>query len=148
MKNDKGYIRDGRAPIPDNESTSKIMSAIKGRDTKPELLLRNALWHNGVKGYRLQWKSVAGKPDIAFPGKKIAVFVNGCFWHRCPFCQLSLPKSNTAFWTDKFQKNVSRDKKKIYQLQEIGWKTITIWECQIKRDINACVEKIKELLYE
>lgn len=75
----KEYIRDGRAPIPEKEATSHIMSSIKDRNTKPELILRKALWYNGVKGYRKHWKKVPGRPDIAFPGKKLAVFVNGCF---------------------------------------------------------------------
>ena len=146
MIEQRTYIRDGRAPIPKKESTSRIMSAIKDKNTKPELILRKALWNYGVKGYRLHWKKVQGKPDIAFPGKKVAVFVNGCFWHRCPYCNLSLPKSNTKFWKEKFQKNVDRDKRKIDQLQDIGWKTITLWECQVKKDLPECVEKIKGLI--
>ena len=100
------YLRDGRAPIPVDEKTSKVMRANKGKNTKPELYLRKALWHHGVKGYRLHWKKVPGRPDLAFPGKKIAIFINGCFWHRCPTCNPSTPKSNTKFWTEKFKKNV------------------------------------------
>lgn len=77
MTKRKDYIRDGRAPIPDKDLTSRIMSAIKWKDTKPELILRKTLWYYGVKGYRLNWKKVTGRPDIVFPGKKIAIFVNG-----------------------------------------------------------------------
>jgi len=142
------YIRDGRAPIPQKESTSRVMSAIKDKNTKPELILRKTLWHEGIKGYRLHWKKVQGRPDIAFPGRKVAVFVNGCFWHRCPHCDLPLPKSNTEFWEEKFQKNVNRDKRKIDQLQEIGWKVTTIWECQVKADLDSCVTKVKKLINE
>lgn len=146
MLEKKIYIRDGRAPIPKDEKTSKTMSANKGKDTKPELLLRKALWNYGIKGYRLHWKKVPGRPDIAFPGRKIAVFVNGCFWHRCPLCNPSTPKSNVEFWTEKFNKNVARDKKKREDLEELGWTVLTIWECEIKKELEVQIERIKQLL--
>jgi DNA mismatch endonuclease (patch repair protein) len=84
------------------------MRSNKGKNTSPEISMRKALRDNGASGYRLHWK-VPGKPDIAYPGRKIAIFVNGCFWHRCPRCDLPLPKSNTGFWTGKFERNVARD---------------------------------------
>ena len=142
----KTYLRDGRAPIPKDETTSKVMSANKGKNTKPELLLRKALWYNGIKGYRLHWEKAPGKPDIAFPGKKIAIFVNGCFWHRCPICNPSMPKSNTKFWTKKFSKNIERDKKKIQELEELDWRVLTIWECELKKDLDHQIQKVKGLL--
>lgn len=141
------YIRDGRAPIPKKESTSRVMSSIKDRDTKPELLLRQALWHAGVRGYRLHWKKVPGSPDIAFLGKKIAIFVHGCFWHRCNYCQPPMPKSNPKFWKEKFKKNVIRDKKKIELLHDQDWETLVIWECQVKAGLSNCIGRIKKLLY-
>jgi len=140
------YLRDGRAPIPEKESTSRTMSRIKAKNTKPELLLRKAMWKEGIKGYRLHWKKAPGKPDIAFPGRKIAIFVHGCFWHRCPHCGPSLPKTHKDFWKDKFKKNKERDKKKINDLQEDGWKVIIIWECKIKKNIEDCLNKIREVL--
>lgn len=109
------------------------MSSIKATNTKPELLLRKALWRAGIRGYRLHWQKVPGRPDIAFPGKKTAIFVNGCFWHRCPYCKLSLPKNNRKFWANKFQKNVERDKRKVSELRTIGWEVYVIWECQITK---------------
>ena len=146
MAKEKKYIRDGRAPIPLKESTSEIMSYIKDRNTKPELILRKALWNYGVKGYRLHLKKVPGRPDIAFLGKKIAVFVNGCFWHRCPHCNPPMPKSNSDFWKNKFEKNVERDKKKTDQLENIGWKVLIIWECQIKNELDTQINKIQRKL--
>jgi DNA mismatch endonuclease, patch repair protein len=134
------YIRDGRAPIPSDENISKVMSANKAKNTKPELILRRELWKNGIKGYRLQWKKAPGKPDIAFPGKKIAIFVNGCFWHRCPICKPSFPKTNIDFWANKFERNIERDQRKKMELELKGWEVIIIWECQIKNDIKPCVE--------
>lgn len=144
----KEYIRDGRAPIPEREITSKVMSANKGKDTKPELSLRKALWNAGIRGYRLHWKQVPGRPDIAFPAKKIAVFVNGCYWHRCPHCHPHEPRTNQDFWRKKFEANVERDKKKIEALYAQGWKVITIWECEIKKNIQDCTRIIKEKLEE
>ncbi|MEM1338694.1 MAG: very short patch repair endonuclease [Bacteroidota bacterium] len=144
----KVYLRDGRAPIPQKESISKLMSANKDRGTKPEISLRRALWKNGIRGYRLNLKNLPGKPDLSFPSRKLAVFVNGCFWHRCPYCKLSLPKSNTDFWENKFKKNVARDKRKINDLKMIGWDTIAIWECEIKSDMNTCLEKIRKAIDE
>ena len=137
------YLRDGRSPIPESEVTSRVMRANKGKDTQPELLLRKALTANGMGGYRLHWDKVPGRPDIAFPGKRIAVFVNGCFWHRCPICNLPLPKSNTAFWKAKFKRNVDRDAKKIAMLREEQWNSITVWECEIRKDVQNVVRKIQ-----
>lgn len=139
MKKKITYIRDGRAPIPEKEITSKIMSSIKSKNTKPEITLRKALWKEGIRGYRLHWNKIPGKPDIAFPSKRIAIFVNGCYWHRCPNCNPKVPKSNTKFWLEKFNKNINRDHKKTEELKELGWTVLTLWECQIKNNLGACV---------
>lgn len=142
----KIYKRDGRAPIPKEERTSYTMSRIRGKDTKPELRLRRALRSIGVRGYRLHWKKVPGRPDLAFPGKRVAVFVHGCYWHRCPFCKLQLPKSNTAFWKDKFQKNSARDAKNKAALLAAGWRTLTFWECELKRAVGSAALQVLEAL--
>jgi len=139
----KQFLRDGRAPIPEKETTSIVMSSNKGKNTKPEQALRKALWYAGIKGYRLNWKKAPGRPDIAFPGKKIAIFVNGCFWHRCERCYTSLPKTNTNFWLNKFSKNKDRDERKNQELISLGWTVITIWECDIKNRLSTTVEMVK-----
>jgi DNA mismatch endonuclease (patch repair protein) len=144
--NNTKFLRDGRAPIPEKEMTSRLMSANKSKNTKPEIIIRKALWKNGNKGYRLHWRKTPGKPDIAYPGKKVAVFINGCFWHRCPHCNLPLPKSNSGFWKEKFERNIIRDNHKIQLLHNATWKTIIVWECEIKRDINSCLVKIKNAI--
>lgn len=136
------YLRDGRSPIPETESISKAMSSIRGKNTNPELLLRKALRNAGLSGYRLHWKAASGRPDIAFPGLKIAVFVHGDFWHRCPICNLQLPKTHTDFWENKLNKNVERDKKKTAELEEEGWKVVICWEHEIKEDVQVCVNRI------
>ena len=142
----KDYYRDKRSPKPLNESTSKVMSANKAKNTKPEITLRKALWSEGHKGYRLNWRKAPGRPDIAYPGKKIAIFVNGCYWHRCPKCNLPLPKTNTDFWKEKFDKNVKRDKKKNDELLSLDWIVLVFWECDIKSNISNSVQKIKKVL--
>jgi len=138
----KEFIRNGRAPIPSNPQVSRVMSAIRGKDTKPELILRKALWAAGLRGYRLHWRQVPGKPDIAYPGKMLAIFIHGCFWHRCPKCDLPLPKSNRKFWEEKFANNIRRDEKKIKDLRDLGWTPLVMRECEIKNNIQACVDRV------
>jgi DNA mismatch endonuclease (patch repair protein) len=148
MKDDinKVYIRDGRAPIPKKALTSRVMSSNRAKNTGPELLLRKGLWNIGARGYRLHWEKVPGSPDITFPGKKVAIFVHGCFWHRCPHCHLSLPKSHSGFWQEKFAKNVMRDKEKIKLLRELNWKVLEMWECQIKKNLKKCISLVERAL--
>lgn len=121
----------------------KSMQGNKRSNTKPELLVRQRLRAAGLTGYRLQWKKAPGRPDIAFPGRKIAIFVNGCFWHRCPKCNPSEPKRNVEFWQAKFKRNVERDARAIAELQELGWTAITIWECELKKNrIDETMETV------
>lgn len=124
--------------MPKNETVSKVMSANKEKNTRPELMVRKALWRNGIRGYRLHPNKVLGKPDVAFIGKKIAVFVHGCFWHRCPYCELPMPKSNTQYWELKFARNVIRDDRNLKSLRNDGWKVIVVWECEIASPIPSC----------
>jgi len=122
------------------------MKANRASDTQPELSLRSALRNIGFPGYRLNWKGVPGRPDIAYPGKKLAIFVHGCFWHRCPHCDYPLPKTNTDFWELKFKRNKERDARKRSRLEELGWTVLEFWECQIKDDLGYCLGKIAPLL--
>jgi DNA mismatch endonuclease, patch repair protein len=122
------FKRDKRSPEASSAVASKVMSANKAKNTKPEISLRKLLSASGIRGYRLNYKKAPGSPDIAFPKAKIAIFVNGCYWHRCPHCNLPLPKSNTEFWLGKFKKNQERDIRKIELLKEEKWNTHVIWE--------------------
>lgn len=117
-----------------SEATHHVMQANKSKNTKPELKVRQALREAGLGGYRLHWKKAPGKPDICYPGRRVAIFVNGCFWHRCPHCALPLPKSNVEFWTRKFRRNVSRDERDALLLVEAGWTVLVVWECHLKKD--------------
>ncbi|MDR0513965.1 MAG: very short patch repair endonuclease [Coriobacteriaceae bacterium] len=122
-----------KAPLSQSLAVRKSMQGNKGKDTKPELLVRKMLRDAGFPGYRLQWKKAPGRPDIAYPGRKIAIFVNGCFWHRCPKCKLPVPKSNREYWEEKFKRNVERDARKTRELEGLGWKVFVIWECELKK---------------
>jgi len=135
---------DERELVRRRAAIKKSMKGNKRANTKPELLVRQCLRAAGLTGYRLEWK-VPGKPDIAFPGRKIAIFVNGCFWHRCPKCNPSQPKRNVEFWEAKFRRNVERDRAAVTALTQMGWTPITIWECELKKDrIDATMEKVIE----
>ena len=118
---------------PTREATRHVMQANKSKNTKPELKVREALRVAGLSGYRLHWKKVPGRPDICFPGRRVAIFVNGCFWHRCPHCGLPMPKSNVAFWQAKFDRNRARDARDNALLVAGGWTVINIWECRLKK---------------
>ena len=137
---------DNRNPPPSSEITTKVMRSNKGKDTKPELTLRKALRESGFPGYRINWKKVPGRPDISYPGRKVAIFVNGCFWHRCPHCNLPLPKSHTDFWKRKFDRNVERDRRKTEELESLGWTVVTVWECEIKKDLPTVVSRLIEVI--
>ena len=114
-------------------ATHHVMQADKSKDTKPELVVRHELRVRGLSGYRLHWKKAAGRPDICYPGRKVAVFVQGCYWHRCPYCALPLPKSNVDFWERKFARNRARDERDQRLLVEDGWTVAVVWECHLKQ---------------
>lgn len=136
------------APPATNENVRKSMRGNKRADTRPELAVRARLRAAGLSGYRLQWK-VPGHPDVAWPGKKVALFVNGCFWHRCPHCNLSLPKSNVEYWVVKFARNVERDEQSRAALEALGWKVHVVWECQLKKKaIDATMAELLPVLAE
>lgn len=122
------------------------MSANKAKNTTPELTLRKLFWKSQIRGYRIHNKQIPGRPDIAFTRHKVAIFVNGCFWHNCPYCHHQLPKSHVEFWKAKFEANQKRDTEKIHLLELSGWKVLTIWECQLKNNSTYWIEKTKEVL--
>lgn len=108
------------------------MSAVKGKDTKPEILVRKWLHAAGYR-FRLHVKELPGKPDIVLPKYKTVIFVNGCFWHQhqgCPHAKL--PITNKQFWEEKLQKNAERDERNYQELRGMGWKVRIIWECEVK----------------
>ena len=114
------------------EVRSRMMRGIRDRDTRPELVLRSALFKLGYR-YRLHQRGLPGSPDIVFPSRKTVIFVHGCFWHRHEDCRYSTtPASNTAFWMSKFSANVARDRAAAERLELSGWQVLVVWECELR----------------
>lgn len=120
---------------------SRIMSAVHGKNTAPELTVRKTLHALGFR-FRLHRKDLPGKPDIVLPKYRTCIFVHGCFWHQHPKCKRATrPSSNVEFWNEKLDGNVARDKENIRTLKRLGWRVLVIWECKtknvdvLKRDI-------------
>lgn len=129
------------------EQRHKNMKNIRSKNTKAEILLRKALWHHGIR-YRKNYKKLPGKPDIAITKYKIAVFVDGDFWHargheEKPGEQI---QTNVSFWSKKLKRNIERDKEVNQALLEIGWLVLRYWDSDVKKDCNACVEDIMQYL--
>lgn len=122
----------------DKEQIHNIMTHVRSNDTKPEIKLRKALWHQGIR-YRKNDKSLPGKPDIVITKCKIAIFVDGDFWHGRENYKV---KSNGAYWYPKLKRNVERDKEVNDQLTEMGWLVMRFWVSDLKKDFDRCVRKI------
>lgn len=135
----------------DQKKRSEVMSKIRSKNTKPEITLRKALFAKGFR-YRINYKKLPGKPDIVFPKYKTAIFVHGCFWHGHDIGCIDshIPKTNTSFWIQKITKNKERDKKNIALILSMGWKVLTIWDCEIqqKNNIEYLVQKIVDSFQE
>ncbi|WBV59895.1 DNA mismatch endonuclease Vsr [Chryseobacterium camelliae] len=127
------------------EKRTEVMSKIRSKNTKPELLLRKYLFSKGLR-YRINYKKLPGKPDIVFPKYKTVVFVNGCFWHGHDNCKIAhIPKSNVEFWTNKINNNKKRDEDNLKSLLLLGWCVFIVWECEINKfNLENLYEKIKK----
>ncbi len=134
-----------KPPPASSEAVRNTMLANRGTNTGPEKAVRRMLREAGHPGYRLHWRiddeegRYICRPDIAYPGRMVAIFVHGCFWHRCPKCALGLPKSNVEYWTEKFERNVERDREKEIELMELGWRVCTLWECGIDENLEPAL---------
>lgn len=129
--------------VHDKKTRSYNMSMIKGKNTKPEELVRKYLFSQGLR-YRKNDRRLPGSPDIVLPKYKTAIFVNGCFWHGHEGCRYFVwPKSNQEFWQKKISDNIQRDLKKRHLLESQGWRVLVIWECELKKDrINKNIDKL------
>jgi DNA mismatch endonuclease (patch repair protein) len=126
-----------------SEHRSWNMSRIKGKDTKIEITVRKYLFSKGYR-FRKNDKRYPGKPDIVLPKYKTVIFVHGCFWHRHTGCKnATTPKTRTEFWNDKFEKNIRNDKIKQEQLEQMGWKVIVIWECELEKNFLETMERVE-----
>ena len=137
------FGRNSMLDVLSKKQRSYCMSQIKGKNTKPEVVLRKALWNTGFR-HRLKNK-LPGNPDIVYPSLKVVIFVDGCFWHKCPK-HYQPPKTRVSFWKNKINGNVERDKKNNILLQSKGWLVIRVWEHEIKNSLSTCAYRISGAL--
>ncbi len=131
----------------DPETTHRIMSAIRSKDTRPELALRHALWQRGMR-YRVAVKTLPGKPDIVFTRAKIAIFCDGDYWHGHNWALRGIPSLEdelagySEYWQKKIKNNIMRDKENTSKLEDAGWTVLRFWESDIKKNLDKCVDEI------
>lgn len=118
---------------PSSENARRTMQANRSTSRR-EIAFRKALWAAGARGYRLH-ANLPGRPDLAFPALRIVVFVHGCFWHRCPTCDLPMPRANADFWRDKLESNRLRDRRSEQSLSDSGWRVVIVWEHEIRPSV-------------
>ena len=135
------------ADVHNTATRSFNMSRIKGKNTKPEMLVRRFLFANGFR-YRLNVKTLPGKPDMVLPKYKTVIFINGCFWHGHKGCNyFVVPKTRTEWWLNKIKDTQKRDREAEIQLNVLGWKVITLWECQLKpKQLNNTLNSLLKLI--
>ena len=126
------------------EQRSRCMSRIRGKDTKPEIMVRRGLYARGFR-FRLCDRRLPGKPDVVLPKWGVAVMVNGCFWHGHKGCRLAnKPKSNQEYWRPKIERNIHRDEVTVAHLEALGWSVITVWECELGKNTESRIERLAE----
>jgi len=125
---------------------SENMSRIRGKDTSPERIIRQRLWAAGLR-YRLQARTPGGRADIVVPGRKLAIFIDGCFWHGCPEHYVR-PRSRNEFWKAKLAENVSRDRRQTLLLDAVGWRVVRVWEHEVHEAPEEVVVRILEAAYQ
>jgi DNA mismatch endonuclease, patch repair protein len=141
-------VRSFYAEIMDRYSKktrSYVMSKIGGRDTLPEVLLRRTLWARDLRGYRLHCH-LPGRPDIVYKRARLAVFVDGCFWHGCPKCRIPQPVSRVEYWKPKLRNNKRRDSRVNQELHSQKWKVLRFWEHEVLRDREKCTMRISSVV--
>ncbi|MEL7721066.1 DNA mismatch endonuclease Vsr [Citromicrobium bathyomarinum] len=135
------------ADVVDAATRSRMMASIRGKDTRPELLLRRALHRRGLR-YRLHGGKLPGRPDLVFPRFRAVLFVHGCFWHRHEGCRYTTtPATRTDFWQAKFGANVARDNRNQHELAQADWRVGIVWECTIRKgEIDAIAGEVEAWL--
>lgn len=121
--------------VVDSVTRSRMMAGIRGRDTAPETSVRRYLHAAGLR-FKLNDKSLQGRPDIVLPKYRVAIFVHGCFWHRHPGCKFAaVPSTRADFWASKFAGNIERDVRNVQALKGTGWTVLTVWECEVREEL-------------
>jgi DNA mismatch endonuclease (patch repair protein) len=124
------------------QKRSEVMSRIKGKNTKPEMILRSELFKEGFR-FRVHQKDLPGKPDIVLPKYQTAIFVHGCFWHYHKDCREGrIPSTNSKFWKEKLYRNISKDEANIKALKKDKWKVHVVWECEIEKHLERTLKKL------
>ena len=122
------------------------MGRIRSKNTKPEMILRSALFKLGYR-FRIHRKDLPGKPDIVFPKQRVIVLVQGCFWHYHQYCPDGrIPKTNSKFWKNKLHNNIRRDIQNKASLEDLKWRVITVWECEIEKSLESTLQEITLIL--
>ena len=133
------------ADVVDRETRSRMMAGIRSRDTKPERQVRSMLHRMGYR-FTLRNRKLPGSPDIVLPRYRTAIFVHGCFWHRHPGCpKATIPATRAEFWQQKFAANVARDARAVQALDVLGWRVVTVWECEL-RNPEAVIDLLRRSL--
>lgn len=122
------------------------MQGNKSLKTKPEFILKNVLKKAGLRSFLTNYKELPGTPDFAFPDAKLAIFLHGCFWHRCPYCNPHFPNSNQEYWSAKFARNKRRDARVRSELRAQGWRPMVVWECKLKKNPYKILYRIRKAL--
>ena len=126
-----------------HDQRSHLMSQVRAKNTKPELVVRSFLHRNGFR-FRLHVKDLPGTPDIVLPKYKTVVDVRGCYWHRHKGCKkTTTPSTNVEFWQKKFTENVARDQRTEAELRRLGWRVIVIWDCEIPKKLDSIVKQLQ-----
>jgi len=125
------------------ERRSELMARVRTKDTAPELALRRALWSAGIRGWRCHPKTVQGRPDLAWIGRRIAVFVDGAFWHGHPDHYWG---QSGKFWDEKIARNRARDARVNHELGDVGWIVVRFWDFEVEHDVARCVDKLRQHL--
>ena len=135
-------------PVPSATSSTvrKSMRGNKSERTRPETQLTEGLIESGISNFNLNQKGVPGSPDITFDVAKLAVFIHGCFWHRCPYCNPHFPDSNQQYWAAKFARNKRRDRRVRSELRVQGWRPMVLWECKLRRNPKYAIRRIRKAL--
>ena len=140
---------DGTKPVSLNPNRSRIMRSVKGyRNRSTELRFRGLLARKGLVGWRVRPRNVFGRPDFVFERERVAIFLDGCFWHGCPICRKPLPVHNADYWANKINRNKLRDAEVDKILERSGWKSIRFWEHEVSKETEGCVDRLARVLSE
>jgi DNA mismatch endonuclease (patch repair protein) len=134
------------ADVVDPITRSRMMSGIRNRDTRPEIVVRHGLHRRGLR-FRLHVRKLPGCPDLVFPKYGAVVTINGCFWHKHSCSLFRWPATRSAFWKDKLQKNFDRDQRNQVALSRLGWRVMVVWECALKNKSREEIEEVLDVAY-